>query len=505
MYGDTQCAKYGCTEHASINLQAVFTHEEEQIAVKGFYDGDGVYKVRFLPMQAGVWRWEVSGVISDAGEAVCEKADSHGPVHTEGTAFAHADGTPFHPFGTTVYALAHQEDTLIEQTMQTLSRAPFNKIRMCVFPKHYDFNHNEPPFYAFEKDSQGAWDPSRPCIPFWKALEKHITRLNGMGIQVDLILFHPYDRWGFNGMGAEKDKQYLDYLLRRLSAIPGIWWSLANEYEMCKRTEADWFEIEAYIAANDPYHHLISCHNIFKLWDVTRPLTTHASIQSKSLFRLPEWIKTYQKPVMLDECCYEGNLEHFWGCITGREMVRRFWQSVSVGAYCTHGETFYSDDDILWWAKGGVLKGESAPRIAFCRQLIESLPGHLTAEEGFFSQIAGLSKLPLEEREKQIARAPEMAQFLIRAFLAGGQNAIDQSHVEFIWYGHIGDDVLLHYYDTRPVAQETLKLPEGKTYRIELLDTWNMTRETVAQGVSGEYVVKLPGREYMTVLAVAEN
>lgn len=491
--------------YAAVDLQAVFSNGDTQVSVKGFYDGEGVYKVRFLPMQPGLWSWTVSGVVTDEGEAVCEAAEAHGPVKPEGTRFVHADGTAFHPFGTTVYALVHQDDTLIEQTMQTLEKAPFNKIRMCVFPKHYDFNHNEPTYYAFEKAEDGSWDPTRPCIPFWQALDKHLTRLGEMGIQVDLILFHPYDRWGFNGMGAEKDLSYLDYLLRRLAAYPHLWWSLANEYELCSRTEEEWFAIEKFISENDPYHHLLSCHNIFKLWDVTRPLTTHASIQSKSLFRVPEWIKTYQKPVIVDECCYEGNLEHFWGSITGKEMVRRFWQCVTAGAYCTHGETFYSDDEILWWARGGVLKGESAPRIAFCREVIESLPGHLEFEESWLARLKPLIGRPQEEVDALLSKAPPMAQFLARAFVAGGENAIDQTHIEFDWSGRIGDKVFLHYLDTRPTAQNTFKFPEGKTYRIELLDTWNMTRETVATGVSGEYVVKLPGREYMAVLATEEE
>ena len=41
--------------------------------------------------------------------------------------------------------------------------------------------------------------------------------------------------------------RYLDYLLRRLSAMPEIWWSLANEYDLCmpKKTLADWEALEA--------------------------------------------------------------------------------------------------------------------------------------------------------------------------------------------------------------------------------------------------------------------
>ena len=38
------------------------------------------------------------------------------------------------------------------------------------------------------------------------------------------------------------------------------------------------------------------------------------------------------------------------------------------------GETYLSDDDVLWWAKDGKLKGKSPERIAFLRELMESLP-----------------------------------------------------------------------------------------------------------------------------------
>ena len=51
-------------------------------------------------------------------------------------------------------------------------------------------------------------------------------------------------------------------LLRRLSAYPFIWWSLANEYDlMFNRTMEDWYEIEEFVAANDCYGHLLSNHN----------------------------------------------------------------------------------------------------------------------------------------------------------------------------------------------------------------------------------------------------
>ena len=68
---------------------------------------------------------------------------AHGPVMVRNQHhFAYADGTPHFPFGTTCYAWVHQSEDLQRQTLETLRTAPFNKIRMCVFPKSYEYNHN---------------------------------------------------------------------------------------------------------------------------------------------------------------------------------------------------------------------------------------------------------------------------------------------------------------------------------------------------------------------------
>jgi hypothetical protein len=40
---------------------------------------------------------------------------------------------------------------------------------------------------------------------------------------------------------------------------------------------------------------------------------------------------------------------------------------------------------------------------------------------------------------------------------------------------------------------------QGGTYRVDVLDTWNMTVETVAETASGPTRVVLPTRKYMAV------
>ncbi|MDO4340844.1 MAG: DUF5060 domain-containing protein [Eubacteriales bacterium] len=362
-----------------IDLTGIFSTGDNSWKVKGFYDGEGKYKIRFLPQMPGMYTWRITGAVEASGEEMCEKnAGRHGMVKASGTSFIYQDGSAYHPFGTTIYALAHQTEGLIRQTMDTLKKAPFNKVRHCVFPKDYAYNHNEPTYYPFEKDSDGKWDVHHPCFAYWNHLEKLIMQLGEIGIESDLILFHSYDRWGFSKMSMDENRTYLEYLLRRLSAIPCIWWSIANEYDLLfNRKMEDWYEFEKIICENDVYGHLLSNHNCTKLYDFSRPAITHCSIQTIAMHRAGMWQQEFKKPVVYDECCYEGDIQYEWGNISGFELVNRFWQACTEGAYVSHGETFYSEDEILWWAKGGVLKGESPSRIGFLKEIIYGLPGHL--------------------------------------------------------------------------------------------------------------------------------
>lgn len=503
---ELQFTKNENRDMTELPLSAEFIGGGERKVVRGFFDGDG-YKIRFLPGKPGGYTWKVSGAVNAEGHEYCEPADEahHGMVKAVDTHFEFEDGTRFIPFGTTVYALAHQDDLLVEETLASLETAPFNKIRMCVFPKHYDYNHNEPPCYPFEKKADGSWDVKRPCIAFWHRFENILDRIGKMGIQTDLILFHPYDRWGFDAMSQADNLAYLDYLIRRLAAKPGIWWSLANEYDLSKsKSLEDWEELEAYVAENDPYGHLLSCHNCFCHWDPRRRNITHASLQTKSLTEIPRWIEKYKKPVMIDECCYEGNLPHFWGSISGKEMVYRFWRCYASGAFCTHGETFLAEDEVLWWAKGGTLKGESPRRIAFLREIIESLPGPLEPAESGLIKIAMMKP---EERETIMDMIPTEMQSFVRLISESiHRMAVDDrtAHLggEHEWAAHASEDAWIWFNDLQCFGEQTLRLPEDKRYRVELIDVWNMTRSVIAENVSGESIIRLPGKEGMAVLAV---
>ncbi len=370
-----------------VDLAATFTLDHREVRVRGFYDGDGTYRIRFMPDREGIWRYRTASnrraLDGQSGEfeATAARKGEHGPVGVCDTFhFAHADGTPFFPFGTTCYAWIHQSESLQEQTLATLKTAPFNKLRMLLFPKHYEYNHNEPPFYPFVRDADGKNDLTRFNPAFFAHLERRIADLRGLGIQADLILFHPYDRWGYATMPPEEDDRYLRYVLARLSAYSNIWWSLANEYDLMKsKTVQDFDRFFRIVEQDDPYGHLRSVHYSHTMYDYSRPWVTHASLQMYDFAAASGFRAAWRKPVCYDEVQYEGNLNSRWGNLSGDEMARRFWLGVINGCYVTHGETYLTNaagfdvnaTPTLWWSHGGTLHGSSPRQIAFLRGLLE--------------------------------------------------------------------------------------------------------------------------------------
>src|SRR4030042_5424941 len=155
-----------------------------------------------------------------------------------------------------------------------------------------------------------------------------------MGIEADLILFHPYDRWGYENMYEETDDRYLRYIVARLAAYRNVWWSFANEYDLMKsKTMADWDRFFQIVQKYDPYYHMRGIHNCRGVYDHTKPWVTHASIQSSDLDRARQWRDQYQKPIIYDECKYEGNIPQGWGNITAKELAHRFWMGTIDGCY----------------------------------------------------------------------------------------------------------------------------------------------------------------------------
>lgn len=468
----------------------------EDVHVRGFYAGDGKAVIRFMPWCEGVWDYFAEwGELATEGSFTCiaNSGRNHGPVETDGMNFRYADGQRFIPVGTTCYAWIHQTVELQEQTLDTLQTSAFNKVRMCVFPKSMNYNRNDPDCYPFERNEEGNWDVNRPDLQFWEKLERRIKQLGDLGIEADIILFHPYDRWGFSGLSREENIAYLDYCVRRLAAFRNVWWSLSNEYELdFSKTLEDWDAFGEKIKETDPYAHLMSAHNWLEPYP-KRDWMTHVSWQGSNMQEAFKLRVKYQIPTIVDELGYEGDIEADWGNNSAFEIINRMWAAVAFGCYCTHGETFYREDEVLWWAKGGRLYGETPKRIAFLKELLEQLPG---AMEPMCRNVM--------DDPTVMAKGPEHAE-LVRQLWDNRPESRDIFINEFIQPIGINPDYRLIYLQRHCNVFYDLELPETGIYDVDVIDVWEMTRERVVENISGKLRIGLPGKEGIAILIIRRS
>ena len=438
-------------------LAARFRLEHRSVEIPGFYDGEGAYRIRFMPDTIGNWSWETESNTTElsgrtgAFSCVAPQPANHGPV---GVAhqfhFQYADGRPFFPFGTTCYSWAFLGEAAESATLDALRTAPFNKVRMCLLPKRAA--SMDLFAYPFPRDAAGVNDFTRFNPAYFQHIERRVRDLLQLDIEADLILFHPYDAWGYEAMPLDAADRYLRYAIARFSAYRNVWWSLANEYDLIKtRTPADWDRFFHVVQESDPHSHLRSIHHSRVLYDHSKAWVTHASLQTFAFEKTAEWRAACQKPILFDEMQYEGNISSRWGNLSPQEMMRRFWMAIISGAYATHGETYIPTGGAPVWSDGGTLHGSSAPRIAFLRKLLEDST-------------------------------------------AVGLNAIDDT---YYLSASVPNELYLYFFDYHQPAEYEFPLPDAIKFKADLIDPWEMTIAPIPGTFSGKSKLQLPGKPYL--------
>ncbi|WP_308992182.1 DUF5060 domain-containing protein [Mariniflexile litorale] len=430
-------------------LTARFTNGNNVIDQEGFYDGNGTYIIRFMPTEEGIWNYVTSSnkneLSGKKGSLECIKpaSNNHGPVRVSNKYhFKYEDGTPYYPFGTTIYEWPFQDENTKQQTIDYLKTSPFNKARFLAVPPYKDRyidGPNKLTLFPFEGNNKDNWDFSKFNPEYFKNLDACVLQLKNLGIEADIILFRPYDKgkWGFDTAGQEVNRQFARYMVARYAAFSNIWWSLANENSFIKNmSDEDWDDLFKLVQEKDPYHHLRSIHNADRIYDYTKPWVTHVSYQYYNVVKSPIGTSIlrdiYNKPIVNDEINYEGDIDSRWGQLTGEEMTFRFWNAVIGGGYATHGESYKTSP---WISYGGRLTGSSPSRIEFLRKLIENNPiGYLEPIDHFYEN-----------------------------------NMLGKEGEYYLIY--FGKDKLKKWDFVLPKRG----LARGVKFKVDIIDTWNMT------------------------------
>lgn len=419
-------------------------------AVPGFWDGGTTYRVRFAPDLEGGWSWTSestdAALSGRSGAFEVVHGTERGPVRVAHRFhFAHADGTPFRPVGTTVYNWLHQVEPLFSSTVDAIAEAGFNKLRFMVFPQGGGYVEHVPTVMPFEK-SDGRWDVTRPVPEFFQRLDAAVELLGERGIQADVLIYNAYDRgrFGLDELTEEEDAVYLGYLVARLAAYPHVWWSLCNEFDQLERPAERWGRTGALLARIDPHDHLRSIHNWIELYDDNQLWVTHASIQNGSATtefgRANLYRDVYGKPVVLDEIKYEGDIPDRWGHLDAPQLVHQFWISTVAGCYSSHGESFLTESGSLHMVEGGPLRGDSPARLSFLRRVLEEVDG------------AGLD--PIDKWDDP-------------AYVAGIPRAL--------YLQYLGQSAPATWTFRLPIGFPGERPEPGDTFEVDVIDTWNMT------------------------------
>jgi hypothetical protein len=466
-----------------VELSAQFTQGDKTVTARGFYDGEGTYRVRYMPEQQGQWRYVTKSnrpaLDGKSGEFTVKKPtnpNNRGPVRVRNTFhFGYADGTPHVSIGTTVYGLLFQRDQVQEQTLATLKESPFNKVRMLLLPRGR--SENEPQMLPFEMTADNRFDFSRFNTKFFQLVDKRVGNLRDMNVEADVIFFHPYGSRDFpwRRMGAENDDRYIRYVVARLAAYRNVWWSMANEYDALRKPETDWDRFFQIVQAEDPSNHLRSIHQINRPYNHNQPWVTHVSEQNgeavNGFGRAHIFRHLTRKPVCFDEVRYEGDISARWGNMSAEGMTRCFWFATLGGTYCGHSETLTSSPGITWLGQGGKLVGESHKRIAFLRKILESGPRE------------GIDPIDFYYESNVAGRAGRYYLFYF------GEDKPTEWLIDIYRQG----------------------MGEGAQFHVDVIDTWNMTINRLDKPVTmrrhdnyrfhaeGEFKVPLPGKQWMAI------
>lgn len=151
----------------------------------------------------------------------------------------------------------------------------------------------------------------------------------------------------------------------------------------------------------------------------------------------------------------------WWSLANEYEML----YDKTIADWDAYGETFHREDEVLWWAKGGKLYGESIERIAFLKEVLETL-------EGDWSPSGKNAKNPNLDSNDKAAIKQE------NCFWGLFDHVPEYVKNGFVYNSPLklsGDGYYLEYFGRTCPALTRADFSEEMKCQVEIIDIWNMT------------------------------
>ncbi|GBC98400.1 hypothetical protein HRbin17_00912 [bacterium HR17] len=290
-----------------------FAPSGNRFTVGGFYDGDNVWRVRFMPDEVGRWRWIIRAEppdenMSASGNFVCTPSRLHGPLRVNPQNplwFTFADGTPVYLLAFHLWNLDALAEPTLAKTLDFLQAQGFNAI---VGP------HLFPERTAWAQKADGRPDFERFNLTVWRGLDRALQ----LAAQRQMVVIPFSIVGGTNGL-PKAPADALDLLLRYwVARWQGFWnatFQPTSEWE-------EGYSLDEILRIGDRLHQLthgrflISVHSLRANAEAVQKAAWfgYHTVQDKlndhnfgKYVWLAELFGRIPKPILAHECLWEGN------------------------------------------------------------------------------------------------------------------------------------------------------------------------------------------------------
>lgn len=348
----------------------------KSFVLPGFYDGDGVWKIRVSPTQQGHWSLVTSSELAElndrsvAFDCVANtnlnihgvlRIDREHPHH-----FIFDDGTRFFMQGYEydwLWALDMDKPAVptVEKTLNLIASYGFNYVILNSFAYDTSWRKGKtapddfgpPLLIPWAGDNrQPDWDYMN--LAYWKHYDQVMSALCERGIEAHMLIkvYNKSVNWPAHNSSGEQ--LFFRWLMARYSAYPNIIWDFSKEAHNEKDLayKQSWLK---YIRATDPYHHLTTVHDDDKANDsgAYDELTDFRADQQHhdyhaTILRQREQRVWPVENVESDYECGPGGLNDktYRQAQLPGDMMRTVWEIAMAGGYTAYYYTYTAWDVI---------------------------------------------------------------------------------------------------------------------------------------------------------------
>jgi hypothetical protein len=348
-----------------------------RFTIPGFYDGDGVWKVRVTPNATGSWSLTTTSARAELADRPAQftcvpnrnprvhgalRVDRDHPRH-----FIFEDGTRFFLQSYEcdwLWALDLGQSDLrtTERFLNKISAQGFNHVILNAYAHDTSWRRGTtapddfgPPKLHAWKGTNEAPDHQRFNVAYWRHYDAVIAAMHGRGIQAHVLMKVLNKRVTWPERGSKEDALYFRWLIARYGAYPNVIWDLVKEAHNERNLDYK-LDRMRFIRAHDGHRRLLTIHGddknvdsgIYDEWldfrnDQGNPRDYHKVILRNHARR--EW------PVLNSESDYEwgpGGPEDktYRNVQSPEQVIGTAWEIAMAGGYVTYYYTYTAWDII---------------------------------------------------------------------------------------------------------------------------------------------------------------